>query len=186
MSNTKKEFYGVDELCCDILNIAEELFGKRQPSDFVVEESGNLYPHFEYYNALSIELCKIFHTKESKTKECYLGFELAHEMIHLLTPVHGSEVTNFEEGVATFFSFYYLQLIGEKEYAEKRIDNLKLTPNYLRAYNSVKNIEDLFIRIKKIRKKEPTLKLSRFKNEHFSEFTDDSALIHFWTRKFQY
>jgi hypothetical protein len=35
-------------------------------------------------------------------------FQLAHEVVHLLSPKVGQKANNFEEGLACFFAKYYM------------------------------------------------------------------------------
>jgi len=170
-----------------ILSEVEDLLGKRQPCHFVgFFEGEKEEPYFDYYDPAFFETSVIYLTK-GLTKASHAAFEISHEVIHLLTPVKGSEVTNFEEGLATFFSFYYLLANGKVEYFEQKREDAQLTKlNYFEAYQSVKDVPDLFERIKWIRIKEPEIKISKFGHGHFKELTKNRDLIYYWSNIFKY
>lgn len=165
-----------------ILTEVEGLLGKRQPCHFggffEVEKNA---PSFEYRPLPTFATC-VINLNKGLENEIYAAFEISHEVIHLLTPVPPLEVTNFEEGLATYFSVYYLKSIGEIKFIEYKIEEFKINnPEYFDAYQSVKEVPGLFEKIKQIRIKEPEVKFSKFRIEHFKELTEDMNLIHYWS-----
>jgi hypothetical protein len=167
----------LSEIGNKILQNAESLLGIRQDVSFMgyfVNErysAPQLTFNFSYY---LIEITSLAKFNESEAE-----FQIAHEVIHLLTPLNTNESpTVFEEGLATYYSFYYLESINKHAIAEKyKAEILEKRLNYLEAYIAVNQIADLFFKVKLIRHQFPALKLSQFKREHFQKLTDDSDLV---------
>ena len=94
---------------CDMLHMAEDLFGPRDTSYTVLHiEPGHekpqiWFPSNEHPKHIIIRL----KTDPAKNmfKACY---QLAHETVHLLAPVRGN-ANNLEEGAATYFAGYYMK-----------------------------------------------------------------------------
>ena len=95
----------------DMLYLAEDLFGPRDPSytplgiEFVSDGPKVWFPGKPEENRNHIIIRLNLNAVTDTLRACY---QLAHESVHLLTPVRGN--TNYlEEGVATYFSTYYME-----------------------------------------------------------------------------
>ena len=92
----------------EMLQMAEELFGRRDPSytilgvEFIVGIPQIWYPG----NCKHIIIQLDQHTATNMLQACY---QMAHETVHLLSPTGGNHANNFEEGVACYFAAYYLK-----------------------------------------------------------------------------
>ena len=93
----------------DMLQLAQELFGPRDTSytilgiEFVLDD-----PCIRYYSdqrQIIIQLDTLAASDASQA--CY---QLAHEVIHLLAPTGFADGLNLEEGVACYFSSYYMRV----------------------------------------------------------------------------
>ena len=93
----------------DMLQLAQELFGPRDLSytilgiEFVADN-----PRIRYYSnrrEIIIQLDALAATDMSQA--CY---QLAHETVHLLAPSGSDDGLNIEEGVACYFSAYYMRV----------------------------------------------------------------------------
>jgi len=93
-----------------IMEEAEFWFGPRDHSYELLEPriSESFYATPAIYPFRKI---RIFLTKEAKLAPYYATYELAHEAVHVLTPVYMLRPTLLEEGLATYFSFKYVKLI---------------------------------------------------------------------------
>jgi len=93
-----------------IMDEAEFWFGPRDHSYELLEPriSESFYATPAIYPFRKI---RIFLTKEAKLAPYYATYELAHEAVHVLTPVYMLRPTLLEEGLATYFSFKYVKLI---------------------------------------------------------------------------
>ena len=91
-----------------ILEEAQELFGPRDSSYEILEPEffdGN-HSHGEYIQRKKIKLRL---TRDCADKYYYASYTLAHEAIHMLSPVFYGESTMLEEGIATYFSHDYVK-----------------------------------------------------------------------------
>ena len=92
----------------DMLYVAEELFGPRDPSytilgiEFEAHGPQIWYPGCRRH--IIIQLSSSAATRISQA--CY---QMAHETVHLLAPSGKRNATNFEEGVACYFAAHYMK-----------------------------------------------------------------------------
>ena len=104
-----------------ILEEAEFLFGPRDRSYELLEPEIYERPFAQafFYGGRKV---RIYLTNHCKTDPYAVTYELAHEAIHLLSPVHHGEATVLEEGLATFFAGRYAYRIHgvERETNEPR------------------------------------------------------------------
>ena len=97
----------------ELLKIVEEAefwFGPRDRSYELLEPriSESFYATPRIYPFRKI---RIFLTKEDKLAPYYATYTLAHEVVHVLSPVFMLRPTLLEEGLATYFSFKYTKRI---------------------------------------------------------------------------
>ena len=91
-----------------ILEDIELLYGPRDHSYEMLEPriTECFYAHPVVYPSRKV---RIFLTKEVKDARSVAAYELAHEAVHVLTPASLSQAdTVLEEGLATYFSFKYV------------------------------------------------------------------------------
>ena len=90
-----------------IIEEAEFWFGPRDRSYELLEPrvSQSFYATPAIYPFRKI---RIFLTKEAKREPYCAAYELAHEAVHVLSPVLMLRPTLLEEGLATYFSFKYV------------------------------------------------------------------------------
>ena len=98
-----------------ILEEAESCFGPRDRSYEMLEPrvSESFYATPTIYPFGKI---RVFLTKEAKLAPYYATYELAHEAVHVLSPVLFLRPTLLEEGLATYFSFKYVKRIHGIQY----------------------------------------------------------------------
>jgi hypothetical protein len=98
-----------------ILEEAEVWFGPRDRSYEMLEPriSESLYATPAIYPFRKI---RIFVTNQARVAPCYATYELAHEAVHVLSPVFMLRPTLLEEGLATYFSFKYVKRIHDIQY----------------------------------------------------------------------
>jgi len=112
----------------EMLNMAEEMFGKRDRNYTILGiefYDGN--PQIWYPGDCKHIVIQLNRKALSSENEAY--FELAQEVIHLLSPVQGKDVTLLEEGLAVVFTEHYLKKyfpkntlqIKEQKYIEAKI-----------------------------------------------------------------
>lgn len=111
-------------------------------------------------------------------------FQLAHEVVHLLSPVEQDEdeVNYLEEGMAVYFSKMITEReTGDSEYCDKALEKQE---NYKRAYDLYcKLIEIDPYAVKKVRQKEPVI--GALQPNHFMEIGIlDEALLEALLAKF--
>jgi hypothetical protein len=135
----------------DMLKIAESLYGSRDLSytflgiEFAENKPQNWFPG----------RCK--HVVIQLSKSCIMEpdkacFQLAHEVIHLLSPTEYKNVNVLEEGLASYFQMQYMDKEWPK--ANMHIDD----PAYISAKKSVEKLLALDKdAIKTLRKKEPVI-----------------------------
>lgn len=133
-----------------ILRVAEERFGERDHS----------------YTILGIEFAKsgpqIWYPGNCKHIAIQLGikclnekyrayYQLAHESIHLLSPTGGRNATVLEEGLATYFSSWYLDEFFNQNWYSSMV-------SYTEACADVKKLLELDKdAIQKLREEEPVI-----------------------------
>ena len=92
----------------DMLYLAEDLFGPRDLSytplgiEFIPDGPGGFFPRDRKHIIIRLG----FDAATDMLQACY---QLAHETVHVLAPVVGI-TNNLEEGVATYFSTYYMEV----------------------------------------------------------------------------
>ena len=93
----------------DMLHMAEELFGERNPSYTIlgIEFKGKR-PRIRYpiKNRPHIIIKLSLQAATDMSPACW---EMAHETVHLLAPTGCEYSTNLEEGVACYFANYYMK-----------------------------------------------------------------------------
>jgi len=90
-----------------ILDEVEELFGPRDRSYEILEpEFGDGHPHGEFTERKKITVRL---TRSCADDYRHASYTLAHEAVHLLSPVFYGESTMLEEGIATWFSHKYVK-----------------------------------------------------------------------------
>jgi hypothetical protein len=139
----------------DTLKMAQELLGPRDKSYTILGiEFITQGPPSVWYPGNRKDIIIQLTTKASCDMRRAL-FQLAHETVHILSPTGGPyRATILEEGLATYFSLYYLEKIHipvQRDY----IDN----PKYQSAYDDIvsltKEYPDALEKIKNIRKDQP-------------------------------
>lgn len=91
-----------------ILEEAEELFGPRDPSYEMLEPEffDGDHPYGQFIERKKI---KILLTRDCADNYHLASYMLAHEAVHMLSPVFYGESTILEEGIATYFSHKYVK-----------------------------------------------------------------------------
>ena len=126
------------------LILAEEKYGERDLSWTVlgVEIYDKIHSRTFYLNhhkgkkQIIIQL-----SRYSLTSEANVLKRLGHEVIHVMSPGDGlNGVTVFEEGLAVYFSLFYLKRIGKEKDPEGAITDKA----YAAAYTHVAGIYDAF------------------------------------------
>ncbi len=93
-----------------MLEMAENLFERRDCSytilgiEFAGDDPEIRYP--EGFEGKKIIIRLSSSAAQKMSKAC---FQMAHETVHLLAPVRIEDATNLEEGVACYFSLYYME-----------------------------------------------------------------------------
>jgi hypothetical protein len=134
-----------------IIEAAEFWFGPRDRSYELLEPriSESLFATPAIYPFRKI---RIFLTKEAKLAPYYATYELAHEVVHVLSPVYMLRPILLEEGLATYFSFKYV----------KRIHNVQFETtgdrHYDAAFRAVSRLmeKNEFV-IKELRARQPVI-----------------------------
>ena len=99
----------------DMLTIAEHMFGPRDLSyiivgiEFVDDGPYIWYPLVPGKKDNTDIIIRLSSPAAQNMAQAY--FQMAHETVHLLSPSRGQNATNLEEGVACFFSVYYMETI---------------------------------------------------------------------------
>lgn len=140
----------------NMLNKAEEMFGERDRSwTFIGIEFYNDGPYIMYYpnKRISIVLSKDCSTLIPGFPQLY--YQLSHEVCHLLYPTGKKDANVLNEGISTYFSKVYLDILfPNNDYA---IENIKKS-RYSRAYTLVEKLLSLDPNsIKKIRSINPNI-----------------------------
>jgi hypothetical protein len=91
-----------------ILEEAESLYGPRDRSYEILEPElfDGDHTHGEYIQRNKI---KLYLSRRCADNYYYASYDLAHEAIHMLSPVFYGEATILEEGLATYFSHRYVK-----------------------------------------------------------------------------
>lgn len=111
----------------DMLSMAEAIFGIRDKNYTVLgiefNDSGPRIWYPKNNGNIIVQL-----TPEALNSETIAFYQLAHECVHLLSPSGGAHANVLEEGVAVWFSWYYLRKVLQ-------VDGKPMTdePNYLTA-----------------------------------------------------
>lgn len=133
----------------EMLQIAEDLFGKRDYSytPIGIEFYGDFpmvwYPGNCQHIAIRLSVNAAFDLRRAL-------YQLAHETVHLLSPTGGRDANNLEEGVATWFSNYYLTSLRCEEMPSD-------IESYKQALKPIKPFldKDPWL-VKRIREKQPS------------------------------
>ena len=116
-----------------ILEEAEFLFGPRDRS-YEMLEPRITERFFGQAFEVSPRKMRIYLTSHAKTR--YMAsYELAHEAIHMLSPIHWGEATMLEEGVGVYFARKYVKRAYGVAY-----DNAVYPHNYGPALRSVSTL----------------------------------------------
>jgi hypothetical protein len=92
-----------------IFKEAERLFGPRDPSYQLSVPRVTECASSRTYFVRPLRITRIYLSRESKTKPWQASLELAHEAIHVLSPVTlGGALTILEEGLAEWFAQRYV------------------------------------------------------------------------------
>jgi len=150
----------------EALHLAEQLFGERDKNYTVlgIEFIGENNPPRIWYPGnrkhVVIQL-----TKASLYDEFQALYQLAHETVHLLAPSGHNNSSILEEGIATYFSEYYMSKLGQSNWKSTKqtlIDALDLARKLLSIDHEI---------IYKVRKIEPSI--SNLTKEHFYQIRND-------------
>ncbi|HET6979019.1 MAG TPA: hypothetical protein VFI24_21985 [Pyrinomonadaceae bacterium] len=106
-----------------ILEEAEHLFGPRDSSIELLEPRISEKFYAQGYGNRKI---RIYLTSRCKNEPWLASYNLAHEAIHMLSPVVWGKAAVLEEGLATHFAFKYL----------KRVHGIQLTTSGSRKYDA--------------------------------------------------
>lgn len=143
--------YTVASLLGDALKKAEELFGTRDMEYTILGVEFNLTERPQIWYPGNCKHIVIQLNKYALENVNQALYQLSHETVHVLSPI-GNKVANIlEEGLATYFSEWYMKQNGLGYWAA----NL---PEYIEALKLVKEllaIDDEII--KKVRALQPTI-----------------------------
>ena len=93
-----------------MLEMAESLFERRDCSYTILGiEFADDGPKIRYPEGLEGKKIMIRLSSSAAQKMSQACFQMAHETVHLLAPVRIEDATNLEEGVACYFSLYYME-----------------------------------------------------------------------------
>ena len=162
----------------DMLHMAEELFGPRDPSYTIlgIEFEANgpqiWYPRCRRHIIIQLSLS----AATGISQACY---QMAHETVHLLAPSGGRNATNFEEGVACYFAAYYMKKkLNEPSWRPP-------LPSYIRALEVItpRLDEDIYC-VRRLRENQPSFRdMSREEiSEGFPDLTPNE--LRFLTSQF--
>ena len=145
----------------DMLNMAESFFRPRDRSYTILSiefrDDGPYiwYPTFRDEQDKYITIMLSTSAARRMSQAC---FQMAHETVHLLAPTGGQNANNLEEGVACYFSLYYMELY----YKEKNLNEPKwyYTKNsYNRALKLVtRRLEEDIYCIRRLRERQPSFR----------------------------
>lgn len=153
----------------DMIEMVEILFGPRDESYTVVDiEIEHKTPKIWFPDRNGKDI--IIRLSVSPSDEICMSrsfYQLAHETVHLLAPIHGT-ANNLEEATATYFAAYYMRV---------RLNEPAWKPgleSYAKVLEIVKPVLDKDIHcIKKLREKEPSF--SKMTREQVSPLFPDDA-----------
>ena len=136
----------------DMLDLAEQLFGKRDYSytilgiEFACDGPQIWYPG----NRRHIIIQLGFRATTNLSEACY---QMAHETVHLLAPTGCRNANNLEEGVACFFANYYMKKTFN---APRRCTGM---PSYEQALALVEpHLDEDIHCIRRLRKNQPSFR----------------------------
>ena len=147
-----------EEMLCE----AENLFGRRGTKyEFLGIEHHDKGPSIWFPDENRIE--KFIIQLNFNIHDNSLCYQLAHETLHSLAPQRIEDTNNFEEGIAVYFSGYYI----------KKIMKLNWTPsikhNYKEVFQRVKSLinsnSKSFRRLKRIRENNEGLSFSKLNDK---------------------
>jgi hypothetical protein len=160
----------------EALLMAEELFGKRDKTYTILgidyaEEAQVCCPPPRRAKHLIVQI----------SKECLLDredayFQLSHEVVHLISPTGKRDANNLEEGLAVYFSIYYMNYVFEN-YDGFWTQEVPYE-DYRKAYEATKKLLELYKdAIKKLRKTQKVI--SKISKEQimslYPDFTEPDA-----------
>ena len=170
--------------------MVEEMFGPRDRSytilgvDFTTDaQPSHWYPHAQH--GIGKNVIVLLTTNAAPDEDRAL-FQLSHEAFHLLSSSVLGTATNLEEGLATYFSLWYMAQIGRPLSA-----NYIELPSYRHAFEDVQALMELYpdtaARIKRFRSAEPPRALSTMSCEEFQRLFPKASdsLAQELTSKFQ-
>lgn len=123
----------------NMLQIAESVFGGRDETytilgiEFVDGSPKIWYPGDS--TRIVIQLCRTCLLKPD-----FACFELAHETVHLLSPVRGQSATVLEEGLATHFQVWYMDDHYPQDWPRLGLDTAMLPQSYAHAKSLVEQV----------------------------------------------
>lgn len=152
--------YTLTSVISKMIDLAENDFGTRDQSytllgiEFVENETPKIwFPNNNERIVIQLQLQCL----QEPDRAC---FQLAHEVIHLLSPIKGNEASVLEEGIATHFQVQFMQ----NHYASigwlpTKIDWTEIgCQSYVKAMNAVKKLLTVDVdSIKKLRFHEPVI-----------------------------
>ena len=167
----------------DMLNMAEDFFSPRDQSYTILSiefrDDGPYiwYPEIGDGQEKYITIMLSTSAAQKMSQAC---FQMAHETVHLLAPVRIEDATNLEEGVACYFSLYYM----EKELNEPKW-NYTGMKSYARVLELVRpRLEEDRYCIRRLRERQPSFRdISKEElRKEFPELTEEEVC--FLTSKF--
>ena len=133
---------------------AEQLYGGRT-NDFIyggleLNESGPSHVWYPYSKYVVIQVCK---STTTNLKQAI--FQIAYEVIHVLSPNGQPTTNNLEEGLATYFS----KLVTDRDSGDNSYANTSIrTSKYLKPFEMVEKLLKIDPDgIKKLRKFQPII-----------------------------
>lgn len=136
-----------------IFKEAESLFGPRDTSYQLSIPRITECASSRTYIVAPLRIARIYLSRDSKTKPWLASLELAHEAIHVLSPVtFNSTLTILEEGLAEWFGQRYVSRVHDMTFergANPKADAVMLAVSNLLAENQTV--------IKKLRTRQPVL-----------------------------
>jgi hypothetical protein len=152
------------------LDMAEDLFGPRDRSytilgiDFTTEaQPSHWYPHDQYGTGKTVIVLLTANAASDENRALY---QLSHESFHLLSSTVLGTASNLEEGLATYFSLWYMTRIGRPLSA----DYIAL-PKYRGVFEDVQDLvklyPDMAARIKRFRSEGPPRGVSTMSRAEF-------------------
>ena len=138
----------------EMLHMAEELFGPRDPSHTILGiEFVSDNPKIWYPGGRQHIIIQLNYSAATDVAEAY--YQMAHEAVHLLAPTGGSYSTNLEEGIACYFADYYMtaKKIDRPKWAEYR------PRNYMCALEAITPLidEDIYC-VRRLREHQPSFR----------------------------